>query len=331
MENIVPKLLEVCGKYIWKKIRRSKPDRTYTLLCVELGHRRCKIALIKINSGTYSIEQIGDLTKTEPEETEKFLQPNGFVSFIDHVKQIQQRLQHDNSIKKVDGMALSLCCPTNSEDGVIDIDGLLGWSPDIREILHQNTGQENIVVVNDAVAFALGCQDDIQIIKGLKLPILCLTFGGGIGSSFIQNGKPINNSIIHKNKYFVQASEVGDIWKIWENGFEGNPHMLAGQAFFDWANNETGWDKREKKLSFSERIAWIIAAIREKGTHQFNSVIIGRGYATEYVDKSKIEYLQKKCKLSLALRTELPLYGIAKIWLQHFHYDKSISDLISDS
>lgn len=293
-----------------------KVDRSYILLCVELGHRRCKVALVEIGvenrTVSISIPKNLEIVPSDP-----FLNQKGFEAFIELLLKTQ-----NSSTAKIDGLALSLSCPTSSEKGTIDTThSLVGWSRNIQEVLHQKIGYDCILVVNDAVAFALGSRNNDQIINDLQLPVLAITLGGGIGSSIIQKKKP-----------FVIPYEVGDIWKVWENGFEGNPHMLAGHGFFDWASRETNWETEEIKSNFSRRLAWIINATREqKCNFQFNSVIIGGGNAA-YIDQSEVSRnLQKPCKLRLSRLPEVSLCGAAKLWVDHFHYGQSLSDLVGSN
>ncbi|RAQ39197.1 hypothetical protein B9S53_11920 [Arthrospira sp. O9.13F] len=292
-----------------------KSDKSYVLLCVELGHRRCKVAPVEIGVENYIISISLPILEIVP--SDPFLGEEGFEAFTKLLVTTQ-----NNSTAKIDGLALSLCCPTNSDKGTIDTAySLLGWSRNIREVLHQKVGYDHILVVNDAVAFALGCINDGRIINNLKRPALAVTLGVGIGSSLIQKKKP-----------FVIPYEVGNIWKVWENGFEGNPHMLAGQGFFDWASRETNWETEETELNFSWRLAWIINAIREqKSEFQFDSVIIGGGHSA-YVDQSEVSRnLQEPCKLSLSRSPEVSLCGAAKLWVDHFHYGQSLSDSVGSS
>jgi hypothetical protein len=67
--------------------------------------------------------------------------------------------------------------------------------------------------------------------------------------------------------------------------------MLAGQGFFDWVRKETDWEVGEIKSNFSQRLAWIINAVKDQGI-QFNSVIIGGGNAA-YINQFKVEKTSK--------------------------------------
>jgi hypothetical protein len=309
MEGLLLKLIEGAVNRIGQGLAEQvitypKLDRSYILLCVELGHLRCKIAFIDIQSGNRKVE----ISKLEIMSSENFYGEEGFKEFI-------ELLQNKNISFKVDGLALSLCCPINSEKGIIDTENSLGWSHNLQEILHQVMGLDCILIVNDAVAFALGCKSENRI-NGLKLPILTITLGGAVGSAIIQTGKP-----------FITPYEVGNIWRIWDDGFEGNPHMLAGQDFFDWVSNETSWGIEEKKRNFSQRLAWMINAIRDQKI-RVNSVMIGGGNAA-YIDVSDVKNnLNQKCKLILSRQPEIPLYGLARLWLEHFHYGHPISNFI---
>ena len=291
-----------------------KADKSYILLCVELGHRRCKVALLEIRSENRTVF-VSRPKNLEIMPSEPFLSEEGFSAFVELLLKTK-----NYSIAKVDGLSLSLCCPTSSEKGTIDTThSLVGWSRNIQEVLHQKIGYDCILVVNDAIAFALGCRNDDQIINDLKLPVLAITLGGGIGSS-----------VIHKKKPFVIPYEVGDIWKVWENGFEGNPHMLAGQGFFDWVSRETNWETEETRLNFSRRLAWIINSVREQKI-QFNSVIIGGGNAAK-IDQSEVSRnIRERCELRLSRLPEVSLYGAAKLWVDHFHYGQPLSDLVGSN
>ena|GEM_PF-4850175 len=333
MEDASPKLIDIviqAIKFAWRKFNPSKPHKKYNLLCVELGHLRCKTALIGIYSDTYNVE----LTNKSFKSSEVFFGQSGFGNFVEYLKNLKKQLETDKSIDKIDGLALSLCCPVDSEDGRID-DGseyFEGWENKIRFKLHNEISEDNIVILNDAVAFALGCQDD-TIMKGLELPVLCLTLGGGVGSAFIKQGKPKKGAILRKNRYFVEPFEVGHIWKEWSDGFEGNPHQLAGQDFFDWADTKPNWGEVQKKQQFSQRIAWIINAITNEEKRDFSSVIIGGGRSKEYIDQNIVSQSlsSKNVRLKVESDTYLSLQGAAKLWIQQFHYKKSIADLIDSN
>jgi hypothetical protein len=38
--------------------------------------------------------------------------------------------------------------------------------------------------------------------------------------------------------------------------------------------------------------------------------------------------LNQKCKLILSRQPDIPLYGLARLWLEHFHYGYPISNFI---
>ncbi len=333
MEDASPKLIDIgikSIKFAWKKLNPSKPHKKYNLLCVELGHLRYKTALIGIYSDTYDVE----LAKKSAKSNENFFGQSGFENFAEYLKNLKKQLEADKSVSEIDGLVLSLCCPVNSKDGRIDDESeyFEGWESKIRLKLHEELLEDDIVILNDAVAFALGCQDD-TIMRGLKLPVLCLTLGGGIGSAFIQQGKSKKGAILQKNRYFVEPFEVGHIWKEWSDGFEGNPHQLAGQDFFDWADTKQHWNEVQKKQQFSQRIAWIINAIANEEKRDFRSVIIGGGRSREYVDQSIVSenISLKNIELKVEPDTYLSLQGSAKLWLQEYHYKKSITDLIGSN
>lgn len=330
MEDISPKLLDISMKILksaWITLNPSKPHQKYNLICVELGHRRCKTALIGASSDTYNMEFT---KKFLLDSTGDFFGQTGFVKFTGYLKNLKKELEADKSINKIDGLALSLCCPVNSQDGRIDNSSeyFEGWESMIREKLNEEIGEEDIIIVNDAVAFALGCQDAV-IIKKLKLPTLCLTLGGGIGSAFIKKGK--RKAILSRSSYFVESFEVGHIHKEWSDGFYGNPHQLAGQHFFEWAGTQTDWNRVKKKQEFSQRIAWIINSIKNEEGKDFSSIVIGGGRSRDdFIDRNTlINGLSPKItNLQVKSDTYLSLQGAARLWLQKFHYEEDIPELV---
>lgn len=322
MDSLFLKLIEGAVERIGERLvdegilppTPPKVDRSYVVLCVELGHQRCKLALVEVGVENRTVT-ISIPKKLEIVTSNSFLNEEGFEAFIGLLIKTQNA-----STTKIDGLALSLSCPTSSEKGIIDTTySLVGWSRNIQQILHQKVGYDCILVVNDAVAFALDCRNNDQIINDLQLPVLAITLGGGIGGSLIQQKKP-----------FVTPYEMGDIWKVWENGFEGNPHTLAGQSFFDWVSRETNWETEEIRLNFSQHLAWIINAVREQKI-RFNSVIVGGGNAA-HIDQLEVSRnLQKPCKLCVSRLPEVSLYGAAKLWVDHFHYGQSLSELVDSN
>lgn len=288
----------------------SKLNRSYTLLCIEVGHLRTKVALLQAYTEG---EATGISTSYQSEilSSKLFMGQEGFQFLAQFILEFQEK-----SAIPIDGLALSLCCPTNSERGTIDTTYSLGWKSNILERLHQETGYSCISVMNDTAGFALGCKNQEQLTRDLSYPILMLTLGGGIGSAILQKTFPL-----------VTTIEVGNFWKVWQNGFEGNPHMLAGQGFFDWIEAETDWTFAEKVHQFSDRIAWII---NELGSiARFNSVILGGGY-TQYIDcKIVKQSFAKPYKIKLFRLPDVSLYGAADFWLQIFHNSQPASYLIN--
>lgn len=311
MESIIASLLAELLKHIIQEKTPRKADRNYTLLCVEIGHIRCKVNTIEIEAGNYTTPRLKSLQTTQPLPSAPFLDEGGFSKFIELLI-----VEQSKGALKIDGLGLSICCPVNSENGTINSDYLPGWPQELRQVLHHETGHDDIVIVNDAASFAFGYGVTSPVANKLRTPILAITLGGGVGGAIIQRKKPL-----------IVPYEMGGIWKIWKNGFEGNPHMLAGQAFFDWADNETNWDQTEKNLNFSQRLAWIINSVREQRV-QFNSVLIGGGRAVNVDQVEMLKHIEGSYKCQLSRKSEVALYGAAHLWLSHFHYEIPFSELV---
>lgn len=302
----------ISGKKVDEKFKRDfekdleKHSPSVKIATLSLGHTTCVFGLVDTSMGKFQV--------VKPPEflTNEFFGKRGF-DFLLFV--ISLFISGTN----IDGISLSLPCEViYTEEGDPQLHThWTGWPSNPISELRESLGVRRISVINDAVAFALGCIFEFDKIKEFSFPILCLTLGTGIGCAILQKSDKGPK---------IKAIELYKIRKWWSVGFEGNPHQLAGAEFFNYVRNHTNWDLEETKGQFSLRIALIIEELKNK--FYFNSVLL-RGGRTPFVNLSDIS--KKISKPVKIIRTrDVVLRGTAYSWVLSFSWKKRLSEFIEN-
>jgi hypothetical protein len=298
-------------KEFYKEIEKHRRDllSSSLILTVCLGHSKCILSTVRIkNDSSRILEPMEVLLSSDFFENRGFDFLTFVLSFFSSKRNI-----------KPDGIAMSIPCPIEYVEGnTILHPHWSSWPNDIRS-LQLKLGHEKVVLLNDAVAFALGCVHG-QKIQKLQPPILFLTLGTGIGCALlIKNGENLK----------IQPIELFNLkrwWPVGPLGFEGDPHELAGAPFFHYVRVYTDWDAEETKRQFSLRIALIIKEIEKE--LKFNSVILGGG-RTCFADPVEISKSTSKPVDALD-QPEISVLGCAYGWALLFLQNKQITVILEN-
>jgi hypothetical protein len=278
------------------------------VLSVCLGHSMCRLSIVCIRNDSFEVlEPIAVLSSSD------FFEMRGF----DFLTFVISLFYSNIGPAKVDGVAMSIPCPVEyAGESVFLHPHWSGWPEDFIGALRRRLGCEKVAILNDAVAFALGCFHEQQV-NDLQFPILCLTLGTGIGCAILQKeGEDLR----------VKPFELFRIRRWWPVGFEGDPHELAGAPFFSYVRHYTDWDVEETKHQFSIRIVLIIREIEKE--LNFNSVLLGGG-RVRFANADEIsENLSKQVRIMD--RPELSLRGAAYGWALHFLWGRKLYEVIEN-
>lgn len=293
-----------------------------SILCVDLGATSCRIAEIRFTRHGAIFD-----TPVQTISSRGFFEKRGFDWFMYNITQaITQR--------RVDGLALCIMGPVDYRTATSSLsmlatgqDGLPvnwnlrngEWPSELQRILSERLGFPS-VVMNDAVGFGVGVHHAHRS-ENTSYPALCLTLGTGIGSS-----------IIHENhqEASVTPLELETIHRRWSVDFEGDPHELAGETFFNYVCRSTPWDLEEIRRQFSCRIALVVGAISKD--LNFATVFIGGGYAG-FLDFDEVRRCLSMPTVAIEKVSQAgtALYGAGQLWLRRYVMDKHESEMILEA
>lgn len=180
--------------------------------------------------------------------------------------------------KAPDGLALALSCPVDTSTGTISTPAYWKWPTDAEEQIRHVVGLKDIVLANDAVSFAMGC--DLNGIASLERPSLCVTLGSGIGCA-----------VIKANGTLAVPLEAEDIWADGRRKlYSETPHELAGVFFFREFSSTLGFNLSLCRREYSRRVALVVASLLEglEEKYNFKSVILGGGYS-HFLDREELD------------------------------------------
>lgn len=208
--------------------------RLAAILCVDLGSTNCKSALVDLTPAGSASQQ--SATPSLP-----FFEMNGYSSFCVFAGKLTRPDQPSPPV----GLALAIPFEVDYQRNFVASNWRGGWPDNVRGLeasLEDEVGLP-CVVLNDAVAFALGCSPDRP--ESGPQSRLCLTLGTYFGCALL------------KSSASVQPVEVDDCLRhhTWPDGRSGSPTAILRFHRQQHPNDER---------AYSRFVGWLIGALQPR-------------------------------------------------------------------
>jgi hypothetical protein len=283
------------------------------VLCVDLGGTRCRIAAAHVAGDTpSSLEAVHSL------------EHHHFITGVDGIAQLAEELaRHTEAADRpITGLALCLPAAIFHLAGGLEPPGM-SWPRRIGAIedqLGERLGVPRVTVLNDAVAFGLGCVcfDAGESVSGRTL---CLTLGTNFGCALVER------SIGHVTP--VEANRVLS-GLVWPNGHRGSPaQVLRGLPFERTDARE--WDSQSQR-SFGELVGWVAGELNQR--RSCGGIMLGGGRAN-IVDPGDVETGMAAVGVApLPIicdgRDETALLGAASAWATRYLQARPLAEIIAE-
>jgi hypothetical protein len=290
------------------------PLPTATVYCLDAGQTTWKVAAARIQESAAVLGAV----RRGPSGRPYFGCRNGYSRCISDLVEPARTLTGPESLE---GIACAVPFRIDYDTGRLDSEGRAGWPERIEQLettIHRALGVERIVVLNDAVAYALGHRQQNPSTDMLP-STLYLTLGTFVGAVW----SPANASVLHPIEVRLLLPQQ---W--WPNGTRQSPSAMLSELPF-LGREASSWTT-EEAADYSHRIGWVVGAML--ATLPAERVVFGGGRSYR-LDLSALaqgvsELGATVPQSAVAPQDELALLGAAAAWAHRYFRASPLSALI---
>lgn len=255
------------------------------VLCVDIGFSRCKLGLVDWVAGSMSQHPA---VPSPP----FFFESNGYSSFCRHLRTTAV----SDRTYGPEGLALAVPFAVDYRAGVVVSLCLGGWPDSLSDFLTTLDEQLGLtaLVLNDAVAFALGCPE-LEHESGPRAA-LYITLGTNFGCALMRN-----SSVVHSVEVNQHLANIG-----WPNGFRGSASALLHRYR----------EQRVPDTSYSQLVGWVLGALQRDFSRV--PVVLGGGGAGQIAQDEVTKGIEavggSEVRMTLQAADSVALFGAARFW-----------------
>jgi hypothetical protein len=270
------------------------------LLCVDLGSTYRKLAFVNGPGDSLSQPSI--------EPSARFFESNGHATLSADLR----TLARADVSSALAGLALALPFEVDYQRNRIASNWLGGWPDSVRGLeasLADDLGLP-CVVLNDAVAFALGCPA-MRFESGPQT-VLCLILGTYFGCALL------------KSSATVQPVEVDDCLPnfAWPSGVSGSP--TAALHFHRQHDLNDG-------QAYSRLVGWLVGALQQELGRL--PVVLGGGRASSVQVRAVLSGVQEAGGVTVDVRVEtdqlIGVAGAGRLWREVIERRRPIQEVVA--
>jgi hypothetical protein len=290
------------------------PSPIATVYCLDAGQTTWKVATARIQESAAVLGAV----RRGPSGKPYFSCKNGHSRFISDLVEPARILTGRESLE---GIAGAVPFRIDYGTGRLDSEGRAGWPERLDQLetsFRRALGVERIVVLNDAVAYALGHRQQNPS-TDVAPSTLYLTLGTFVGAVW----SPAHASVLHPIEVRLLLPQQ---W--WPNGTRQSPSAMLSELPF-LGREASSW-MTEEAADYSHRIGWVVGAML--ATLPAERVVFGGGRSYR-LDLSALmqgvsELGAKIPQCIVAPQDELALLGAAAAWAHRYIRELPLSSLI---